>query len=106
MSQQHLVTHAYDSHTGWVRIPRTEMTGQNAEDLRSRGFTMVRLRRGMFGFRDVSIRRYLADASLTGPSPVDIEPAATASAASTSRAIPPTVAAEATLIPASPPSRG
>jgi len=103
MSQQHLVTHAYDSHTGWVRIPRTEMTSRNAEDLRSRGFTMVRLRRGMFGTRDVSIRRYLADRSPEGSSPVGIEPASGPSM-SPAHLLPADVGAA--LIPASPPPRG
>ena len=75
MSQHHLVTHAYDSHTGWVRIPRTELTSQNAEELR------VRLRRGMFGSREVSIRRYLQDSSPAHTSPTDVVPAATTSTA-------------------------
>jgi hypothetical protein len=107
MSQHHLVTHAYDSHTGWVRIPRTELTSQSAEELRSRGFTMVRLRRGMFGFRDVSIRRYLRDPSPADTSPTDVVPAATTST---------TVASSVRhgeaedflvdLVPAAPPARG
>ncbi len=107
MSQHHLVTHAYDSHTGWVRVPRTELTSQSAEELRSRGFTMVRLRRGMFGFRDVSIRRYLRDPSPADTSPTDVLPAATTST---------TVASSVRhseaedflvdLVPAAPPARG
>lgn len=75
MSQHHLVTHAYDSHTGWVRIARTEMTLESAEDLRDRGYTMVRLRRGVFGSRDVSLSRYTAQDAALGVEDAEIEPA-------------------------------
>ncbi|WZH36468.1 MAG: hypothetical protein PIR02_17200 [Microbacterium enclense] len=75
MSQHHLVTHAYDSHTGWVRIARTEMTHESAEDLRDQGYTMVRLRRGVFGSRDVSLSRYTAEDAALDVEHAAVEPA-------------------------------
>lgn len=59
MSRHHIATHAYDYRTGWVRIPPTALTPEQADALRDRGFTIVRSRRGWFGSRELPVTWYL-----------------------------------------------
>jgi len=71
MSQHHLITHAYDSQNGWVRVQRTPMTPAHAADFRDRGFTMVRSRRGIWGSRELPISWYVGRRSSEDSARVD-----------------------------------
>jgi hypothetical protein len=75
MSRHHIATHAYDFRTGWVRIPPTTMTTDQAEALRDRGFTIVRSRRGWFGARELPLTWYLPRPDTSDPSRIPIAPA-------------------------------
>lgn len=75
MSRHHIATHAYDFRTGWVRIPPTTMTPDQAEALRDRGFTIVRSRRGWFGMRELPLTWYIPRSDTSGGSRIPIAPA-------------------------------
>lgn len=75
MSRHHIATHAYDFRTGWVRIPPTTMTPEQAETLRDRGFTIVRSRRGWFGMRELPLTWYIPRSDVSDGSRIPLTPA-------------------------------
>lgn len=81
MSRRHIATHAYDFHTGWVRITPTALTHEQAVKLHEQGFTIVRSRRGWFGTRELPLSWYLrragsdtSEASRLAVSPAAVSP--------------------------------
>jgi hypothetical protein len=49
------VTHVYTLQDGWRKSLEGPLTVELAEDLRGRGVSMVRARRGLFDVREVSL---------------------------------------------------
>ena len=55
MARVRTITHGYRLATGWEKIGRRPLTPEAAEELRSRGYTMVMARRGLFNSREFSL---------------------------------------------------
>ncbi len=58
MTRHPRITHAYDPRRGWVSV-RRRLTPGTVEDLMAQQFTMVRVRHGLLGRREVSLRRVI-----------------------------------------------
>lgn len=57
MAKFRRITHAYSYPTGWVRVPRRSLTPELSYKLLLQGYTMARVRRGLFGSRELSLRQ-------------------------------------------------
>lgn len=55
MSRPRKVTHTYTLQTGWKRASEGPLTAELADDMRRRGVSMVRARRGLFDVREISL---------------------------------------------------
>lgn len=59
MSRARTVTHAYRLAVGWESVDRRPLTPESALDLRSKGYTMVTAKRGLFDAREISLSQFL-----------------------------------------------
>lgn len=59
MPRVRTITHGYRLATGWEKVRRRPLTPENAQELRSQGYTMVMAKRGPFDSREVSLNQIL-----------------------------------------------
>ena len=59
MALPRTVTHAYRMPGGWEKLARHRLTIDYARELRTAGFTLMRVRRGWGSSRERSIATYL-----------------------------------------------